>query len=336
MTEKIDFFSLMKFVAPGTSLRIAIDDILRARMGALIVIGMSDEVMKVLKGGFKVDYKFSPQKIVELCKMDGAVVLDDGVKKILYANVLLAPDPEIKTNETGTRHQAAERTSKQTKKLTVAISERRKTVTLYFEEIKYVLKYTQELVARAIENLLLLEKEKEIFDNLLMNLNVLEITNLITITDVSATIERAEIIGRIEEKIKRQIAELGNEGFLIKTRLKELTKNVKENEIEIIGDYAACERLRVMKTLSSLTLDELEHENIIRALERSEEEISSKGTRLLKKAGIEADDIKTLVKFGTLDRIMNLEKLPFEKVKEEEIKKKINKLKENILLGKRI
>ena len=59
--------------------------------------------------------------------------------KIAWANVQLMPDPTILSMETGTRHRTAERVSKQTEALVIAISARRDVVSLYVEGIKYIL-----------------------------------------------------------------------------------------------------------------------------------------------------------------------------------------------------
>ncbi len=54
--------------------------------------------------------------------MDGAIVLNGEATKIAWANVQLMPDPTILSSETGTRHRTAERVSKQTTALVIAIS----------------------------------------------------------------------------------------------------------------------------------------------------------------------------------------------------------------------
>jgi DNA integrity scanning protein DisA with diadenylate cyclase activity len=95
-----EIISKIKMVAPGTFLRRALDDILKARFGALIVL-LDDmrEQEKILEGGFYIGANFSPEKLYELAKMDGAIILDETVSRILAANVQLAPDPTIPTIE---------------------------------------------------------------------------------------------------------------------------------------------------------------------------------------------------------------------------------------------
>ena len=64
-------------VAPGTPLRDGLERILRGRTGALIVLGYDHTVEDLCDGGFSVDIDFSPTRLRELCKMDGAVMLTD-------------------------------------------------------------------------------------------------------------------------------------------------------------------------------------------------------------------------------------------------------------------
>ena len=115
----------LKKVAPGTDLRLGIEYILQGRTGGLIVVGDSEEVLKMVNGGFYVGCSFSPTKFYELAKMDGAIILSSDGKRILYANTHLFPNPEIKTSETGTRHRTAERVAKQTNTLVISISMKR-------------------------------------------------------------------------------------------------------------------------------------------------------------------------------------------------------------------
>ena len=96
-------------VAPGTPLREGLENVLRAKTGALIVIGDSEDVRSMIDGGFAINVDFSPAYLYELCKMDGAIVLSTDSKKILYANTQIMTDPSIYSAETGTRHRTAER-----------------------------------------------------------------------------------------------------------------------------------------------------------------------------------------------------------------------------------
>src|SRR5947199_6655719 len=96
-------------VAPGRPLREGLDRILQANMGALIVVGDGPEVLAICSGGFLLDAEFTPQRLSELAKMDGAIILASDASRIARANVHLVPNPHVQTSETGTRHRTAER-----------------------------------------------------------------------------------------------------------------------------------------------------------------------------------------------------------------------------------
>ena len=63
-------------------------------MGALIVVGDGPEVLNICSGGFLLDAAFSPQRLSELAKMDGAIILAADASRIARANVHLVPEPE--------------------------------------------------------------------------------------------------------------------------------------------------------------------------------------------------------------------------------------------------
>ena len=67
-------------VAPGTELRDGLERIMRGRTGALIVLGHDHGVETIATGGFPLDVDFTSTRLRELCKMDGAVIIDsDGL-----------------------------------------------------------------------------------------------------------------------------------------------------------------------------------------------------------------------------------------------------------------
>src|ERR671936_1943010 len=110
-------------VAPGRPLREGLDRILQASMGALIVVGDGPDVLAICSGGFLLDAEFSPQRLSELAKMDGAIILASDASRIARANVHLVPDPNIPTAETGTRHRTAERVGRQLDVPVITVSE---------------------------------------------------------------------------------------------------------------------------------------------------------------------------------------------------------------------
>ena len=121
--------------------------------GGLIVVGDLEDVSHLLSGGIKLDIDYTPAMLYQVAKMDGAIVLNAEATNIAWANVQLMPDPTILSSETGTRHRTAERVSKQTDALVIAISQRRDVVSLYVEGTKYILQDIPAVLAKANQGL---------------------------------------------------------------------------------------------------------------------------------------------------------------------------------------
>ena len=334
---------LRKF-SPGTSLRTALDDLLNARMGALIMIN-KDGSENTINGGFKLNAKFSPQRLVELAKMDGAIVLSSDLKKIIYANALLSPNVTIKTKETGTRHQAGERTAKQLETLVIAVSERKNKITLFYGDQRQELEKSSEVLRRATETLQILEKQKEIYNEVLINFNILEINNLVTISDVCKILQRIEIIDRISSTVRRYLIELGKEGIIVSMRLQELTRGIAKDREMLLKDYFKGKALKTKSILENMSFDFLiETSNISRLLfeEIHDKSISSKGFRLLEKTNLTEREMKSLIShFKSIDKILNSDKEELNKIlKNSEIVdyfvEDMDNLREKILVGKQV
>ncbi|MCX8159122.1 MAG: DNA integrity scanning diadenylate cyclase DisA [Candidatus Pacearchaeota archaeon] len=304
---KEELYNVLKLVAPGTSLRSALDSIMKTGKGALIVIE-NDSVIPLLDGGFRVNCRFTPQRLVELSKMDGAIIISRDLKRLLDANVLLTPDSKIPTNETGTRHKAAERTAKQTGCVTIAVSERRHEITLFYKNVRYVIKDTGELLRKANEQMQLLEKHRELFDFFLEKLNRAELKNSVNFGHAIHVIQKGRIIEKIARDLRKYIIELGNEGILLRTRLKEITMNVEKETDLVIKDYSKIGLAKSKKLLGNLSYDELlDIENIkkVLACEGSGKGEVVKGWRLLSKTSLQEQEIAALIKeFGGLGKIL--------------------------------
>ena len=88
-TKNDEITEILKLIAPGTPIRDGLENILKAKTGGLIAIGDKKEVLDLVDGGFKLDIDYSPARLYELAKMDGAIVLSSDFKKILFANAQL-------------------------------------------------------------------------------------------------------------------------------------------------------------------------------------------------------------------------------------------------------
>jgi diadenylate cyclase len=248
-------------VAPGTQLREGIDNIVHAQTGGLILIAPADEVSFLFSGGIRLDVDYSPALLYQLAKMDGAIVLDPTSNRICWANVQLMPDPTILSLETGTRHRTAERVSKQTKALVVAISQRRDVVSLYVEGIKCILEDIPTVLSKANQGLATLEKYRARLDQLSAHLTELEFGGGVALYDVLAVLQRAELVSRMAAEVERWIIELGSEGRLIEMQLEELVVGVIGDRSALIRDYATAdaepEIERAVADLSRLDHQEL-------------------------------------------------------------------------------
>ena len=233
----LEIVDILKMIAPGTQIRAGIDNILKAKTGGLIVIGDGKEIQNIIDGGFHVDVEFSPARLYELAKMDGAIILSEDLKRILYANAQLIPDFTITTVETGTRHRTAERVAKQTGKIVISISQRRGIITIYYGNSRYVLEDTAKVMAKSNQALQTVEKYRIVFNNKINLLYEYEFNDIATLNVVVETIQRGEMLYKIAEEVQKSIYELGIEGRLLKMQLDELTDGIEQEERLVIKDY---------------------------------------------------------------------------------------------------
>ncbi len=229
--------SALGLVAPGTSLRSGIDDIIRARLGALIVIGEPSNLSFLFSGGIRLDLPFASQHLYELAKMDGAIIVNPSISKLVYANVQLMPDPTIASEETGTRHRTAERVAKQTGAVVLSISQQRETVTLFVGDLRYQLGEISDVLARTNQALGTLETYRQRLDQGLTRLTSLEFQSAVMLDDVLVVLQRAEMTTRMAGEVERNCVELGEEGRLIRMQLDELIEDVPKEKAAVVFDY---------------------------------------------------------------------------------------------------
>ncbi len=229
--------SALSLLAPGTDLRLGIDDIIKGHLGALIVVAERDEIGPLCSGGIKLDIPFSAQMVYEVAKMDGAIILDADLSRIVRANVQLMPDAAMPTTETGTRHRTAERVARQTDSIVIAISQERDTVNLYAGGSRYQLDSIGELLAKATQGLQTLQSHRTQLDNGAAALTRQELRGDVAFDDVLNVLQRAEMAARMIDEISRNVAELGLDGRLVAMQLAELSEGVLEEQAAIIRDY---------------------------------------------------------------------------------------------------
>ena len=263
---------LLRLIAPGTPIRDGIENILRAKTGALLLITDNNDVIKeIVDGGFTINEDYTSSKLYELAKMDGAIILSGDLKKILFANAQLIPSREIETRETGTRHRTAERTAKQTGELVISISQRRNIITIFKGNFRYILEDTNAVLNKANQGIQTLERYKKVFDSRLSILNEYEFNDIVTLKNVIDVIQRAEMVMRIADEIQRQIYELGNDGRLVKMQLDELIGGLEKEELLIIKDYMASAKKKktpekILEELSEISYEEVMRETTVSKL----------------------------------------------------------------------
>jgi diadenylate cyclase len=251
----------LEAVAPGTELRDGLERILRAQTGALVVLGDNGVVQQVSSSGFAIDEDFSPQRLSELAKMDGAIVVSGDAGKIVRANVHLVPDPSIPTMESGTRHRTAERVARQTGFPVVAVSQSMHIVTVYLDSTKWVLEDVTALLTRANQALQTLERYKQRLNEVSSNLLASEVEDQATLRDVVIVVQRIEMVHRIAAEVEALVVELGTEGRLMRLQLEELMGGVETERRMLVRDHIAQKRMRsfetVLSELAALSPEEL-------------------------------------------------------------------------------
>jgi len=247
--------------------------------------------------------------------MDWAIILSSDLKKINIANALLSPDTKIKTSETGTRHKAAERTAKQISGIVIAVSERKKEITLYYKNMKYPLYDTSHILRKANEHIHILERQKELFDMYLSNLDKHEIRGYTNLNNAVKVIQKGKVIQKISNELKKALIELGTEGHLLKTRLKEILLDVDKETDLVITDYSLIGNKKADLILDNLSYEELlDKEKIISILgyEGHLNLIPIKGWRMLSKTSLTEAEIALLIRtFGSLKDIFYKEDSEF-------------------------
>lgn len=252
----------LRLVAPGTPLRNAIDNVIRAHNGALIVVSRPEklESFGVISGGIKIECEFAPMKLYELAKMDGAIVVSPDLSTIHYANVQLSPDPAYHSEETGMRHIAGHRTAQQTGDLIIVVSERRRMVSLYQDRFgPHVLEDIGVMLSKANSALATLEKFTYRLREEARALTVHEYDGVVTLREVVGAIGTFEYSERIAEGIQAYVRELGHEGRLVEMQLEQAFHGIPEQYEALLKDYAddGADYREVKEKLRHMTSEEL-------------------------------------------------------------------------------
>ncbi len=230
----------LDIVAPGTEFRDGMDNIIRASNGALVVVSNPRKLERlgIISGGMKMELEFAPMRLYELAKMDGAIVVSPDLSTIHYANVQLSPDSSLPSEETGMRHLAAHRTAQHTGDLVVAISERRRVVSLYQGPYgPHVLEDIGVALSKANSAIATLEKFMRRLREEARTLTMHEYDSTVTLREIVGAISTFEYTVRIADEIEAYVRELGREGRLVEMQLEEAINNVPEQYRALLKDY---------------------------------------------------------------------------------------------------
>jgi diadenylate cyclase len=277
-------------VAPGTPIRDGIDRVVRAKAGALLVLSDDADVLSICSGGFLVDAPFSPQRLSELAKMDGAIIVSSDGGRIARANVHLVPDPTAPTSETGTRHRTAERVARSLGVAVVSASEEMGVINVYAGGAKRQLQEVGHLLERANQALQTLERYKAKLDDAIANLTAAEVEDVTTLRDVVSVVQRGEMVHRIADEIETMIIELGVDARLLRLQLDEIYGEIDDELDLVVDDYLPAGRTKAatLAEMSALSDDDVLDLRIAAATLHRDgdsadlgQEVTPKGLRLL-------------------------------------------------------
>ena len=225
--------------APGTSLRVALDMILAGNLGALICVGDEDAVLAAGGDGFPLDISFTANRLFELSKMDGAIVIDHDLNTILRANFHLNPDPGLPTSETGMRHRTASRMSLLTKATVISVSQRRQVINLYVDGRRFELRSVSELMTTVNRLLVTLQQSRQALDRALLRLSSLELDGYVTLADITNIFSNFEILDLADRELRNCVVQLGSEGRTVELQREQFVRGMDEDYTLMVRDYAA-------------------------------------------------------------------------------------------------
>ena len=306
----------IRLTAPGQPLRTALDMIIAAHLGALICVGDTDTVLASGNDGFPLNISFTSNRLFELSKMDGAIVLDGDLTQILRANFHLNPDPSLATSETGMRHRTAARMSILTDAIVISVSERRAVVNVYVHGKSYQIQPITDIMSSVNQLVGTLQATRTSLDRALLRLTALELDNYVTLADITDIFSSFEILQQAKQELEGCIEKLGTRGKLVRMQLEQLAGETMDNEYDLmIRDYASEsseENARVIRerfaemsaqdlsnpkrVAEALGFDDLDEDSVMTPL----------GLRTLSRVSVVRDGVaeKIVDEYGSLQELM--------------------------------
>ena len=290
--------------------------IIAAHLGALICVGDTDTVLASGNDGFPLNISFTSNRLFELSKMDGAIVLDGDLTQILRANFHLNPDPSLATSETGMRHRTAARMSILTDAIVISVSERRAVVNVYVHGKSYQIQPITDIMSSVNQLVGTLQATRTSLDRALLRLTALELDNYVTLADITDIFSSFEILQQAKQELEGCIEKLGTRGKLVRMQLEQLAGETMDNEYDLmIRDYASEsseENARVIRerfaemsaqdlsnpkrVAEALGFDDLDEDSVMTPL----------GLRTLSRVSVVRDGVaeKIVDEYGSLQELM--------------------------------
>ena len=213
-----------------------------------MILATGPRVDAVCSGGFVLERtRFTPQRLAELAKMDGAIVISGDAAWITRANVHFIPDSTLSTIETGTRFRTAERLARQTDCPILAVSEEGRSAAIVFTGAeRYELRRSTDLYAQANQTLNSIERLRRRLQEAEDRMTRLEVDDEVTVRDVVELLQRAALVRRLFDQVDDLVIELGGEAQLIKIQAADLIEGVDDLAELVFADYTR--RRRTGKT----------------------------------------------------------------------------------------
>ncbi len=315
--SKFTLEDAIRITAPGTALRMALDMILAGHLGALICIGDTDKVLSSGNDGFPLNISFTANRLFELSKMDGAIVVDKDLNQILRANFHLNPDSSLPTAETGMRHRTASRMSSLTDAMVVSVSQRRQIINVYLNGKSIQLQSVAAMMTTTNQLLATLQTTRVSIDKSLSRLTSLELSGLVTLGDVADIISLFELLMKVDDDLSVCIAQLGREGKAVAMQRRALMGRMYTVYDLLIRDYMASDDETLVEEIRSKLTEsneqfELCPQEIAEVLgyegKSAENVMYPRGLRTLSRISVVREGMaeKILEEYGSLQRLIKL------------------------------
>ena len=307
----------IRLTAPGQPIRTALDMIIAGHLGALICVGDTENVLAAGNDGFPLNISFTSNRLFELSKMDGAIVIDGDLTQILRANFHLNPDPSLATSETGMRHRTAARMSVLTDAIVISVSARRAVVNVYVHGKSYEIQPVTTIMSSVNQLVATLQTTRQSLDRSLLRLTALELDDYVTLADITGIFSSFEIMQQAKTELKDCIVKLGNQGKLVQMQLEQLAGSSMDTEYDLmIRDYASdsseanAEKIRAeLARMTPKDLSDPQHVAAVLGYDDLDEDsvMTPLGLRTLSRVSVVRDGVaeKIVDEYGSLQELMD-------------------------------